>query len=112
MGISLAILILPRVARGLSALVLKPRESGWRGHILRTLRQQAAPLAQFALAIVFLPYEATVFLDAIARVLWRKSISRRLLLEWRVSSDVERSARWIDLLGLYIVRCGWVRPSD
>ncbi len=38
-----------------------------------------------------LPYEASVNLLAIARTLWRLLLSRRHLLQWNPSSEVERS---------------------
>ena len=45
---------------------------------------------QLALAIVFLPHQAWVSADAIARTLWRLWVTRRHLLEWRSASQTER----------------------
>src|SRR5690606_32449668 len=45
---------------------------------------------QVLLAIVFLPHQAWISGDAIARTLWRLLVSRRNLLEWRTASQAER----------------------
>ncbi|MCE9590213.1 MAG: cyclic beta 1-2 glucan synthetase [Planctomycetes bacterium] len=102
-GVVLAILyllVLPRVARGFSAVFAKPPDASWHAHLAWTLHKQWAPLAQFALSVLFLPYEAVVYIDAVARVMWRRYVSGKHLLEWRVSALAENSAR-TDLPGLY-----------
>ena len=43
--------------------------------------------------MAWLPHEAWVSIDAIARSLWRIVFSHRHLLQWRSSSEVERSGR-------------------
>ena len=43
------------------------------------------------LTLICLPYEAYYSADAIVRTLWRMAVSHRHLLQWRASSDVERS---------------------
>ena len=52
----------------------------------------ARPLAQNALTLVFLPYEAYISVDAIVRTLVRMLWTKRRLLEWKTSSDSERGA--------------------
>jgi cyclic beta-1,2-glucan synthetase len=50
----------------------------------------ATSLQQLALAIAFLPHQAWISVDAIARTLWRMLVTRRGLLEWRTASHAER----------------------
>ncbi len=48
-------------------------------------------LARWAAALVLLPWESWVALDAIARTLWRLGISRRRLLQWTAASQAARA---------------------
>ncbi|MEJ7592260.1 MAG: hypothetical protein WKF77_11975 [Planctomycetaceae bacterium] len=50
--------------------------------------------------LVFLPYEAFISLDAVARTLMRVHWTKSKLLEWKTSGDTERSAR-SDLKGFF-----------
>jgi cyclic beta-1,2-glucan synthetase len=50
----------------------------------------ATSMQQLALAIAFLPHQAWISLDAIARTVWRMLVTRRGLLEWRTASQAER----------------------
>ncbi|MCB9708501.1 MAG: cellobiose phosphorylase [Myxococcales bacterium] len=82
-------------------------------------------LARCALAITFVLHEATVVLDAIARVAVRTTITRKHLLQWtsaantalELSSRSLRSALWLDmffspLLAIAIAMLvGWLRPT-
>ncbi|GLK89369.1 glycoside hydrolase family 94 protein [Pseudomonas turukhanskensis] len=63
--------------------------------------------ARALLALVWLPFETALSLDAIGRTLWRMGISRRRLLQWSPSREVERSDS-NGLLGLY--RLMWAAP--
>lgn len=58
------------------------------GVVLSTSRQ----LAQAAVGLVCLPYDAFISLDAIARALVRVFVTRRKLLEWQTARDAERHA--------------------
>ena len=48
-------------------------------------------LFQFLLSIVFLPYQAVRALDAVVVTLYRVLVSKRNMLEWVTSADVEKS---------------------
>ena len=48
-------------------------------------------LFQFLLTVVFLPYQAVRTLDAIFVTLFRVCVSRKHMLEWVTSADVEKS---------------------
>src|SRR5690606_2945102 len=76
---------------GLTALVDKPRELPWRAHLLHRAQAAGRDLARITLDAAFLPYEAFYSLDAIARTLWRMLASRRRMLQWSPSSEVEKT---------------------
>ena len=54
-------------------------------------RDAATSAQQVGLAIAFLPHQAWVSADAVARTLWRLFVSRRRLLEWQTASGAEHS---------------------
>jgi len=66
--------LLDRVARVLQGAVY-----GWRG--------AADELKRAAVSLVFLPHQAWLAVDAIARVLYRTRISHRDLLEWQTAES-------------------------
>lgn len=88
-------------------------------------RRRCEALARCALAIVFLLHEATVVVDAIARVLVRTTITRRHLLQWTsaantalgLSSRRSRAALWLEMLWSPLFAVGiaaliaWLRPT-
>src|SRR5690606_17321973 len=63
--------------------------------------------AQTLFSLVFLPYDAWISIDAIARTAVRMLWTRRRLLEWQTSSDAERNAR-ADLGGFF--QTMWFAP--
>jgi cyclic beta-1,2-glucan synthetase len=71
--------ILDRLARVLQGAVY-----GWRG--------AAQQLVQAAVMLAFLPHQAWVAADAIARVAYRRRISHRKLLEWQTAESAGASA--------------------
>lgn len=48
-----------------------------------------APLQQMLLVIAFLPHQAQLMLDAVARTIFRVLITRKNLLEWVTAADME-----------------------
>jgi len=76
----------------LLALLRPPLDKSWRAYYSAVGRDAASSTRQLALALVFLPHQAWVSADAIARTLWRMFVSRRHLLEWRTASQTERGA--------------------
>jgi len=60
-------------------------------HLVQVGRSAWRQLLRAGVGLACLPYEASVSLGAIARTLWRLAISRRHLLQWNPSSEVERS---------------------
>ena len=81
----LAVLVLPPACAILVDLVRKPEEMPLRQHLATLAGTAVRHASQTLLTLAFLPYEATVNLDAIARTAWRMLVSRRRLLEWSPS---------------------------
>ncbi|WP_447593896.1 GH36-type glycosyl hydrolase domain-containing protein [Aquipseudomonas campi] len=77
-------------------------------HLAVTSRASLLDLGRALLTLVWLPFEALFSLDAIGRTLWRMLVSRRRLLQWNPSREVERTSS-NDLGGLY--RLMWVAPA-
>ncbi len=83
----IAVLLLPSACAFVVRLL---REAGRRAAASSTSPPPqalpAAHAAQTALTLAFLPYEATVNLDAIVRTSWRMLVTHRRLLEWNPSA--------------------------
>ena len=81
---------------GLLALISglrKPTDLPWALHLRGLVDTGARQLGQMFLTLAFLPYDAFISMDAIARTLLRLLVTRKRLLEWKTSSDSELSAR-------------------
>jgi len=72
------------------AAIRPPLDKSWRAYYASVARDAIVSIQQLALAIVFLPHQAVLSADAIARTLWRLSVTNRHLLEWLTSSQSER----------------------
>nr|WP_171096562.1 glycoside hydrolase family 94 protein [Usitatibacter rugosus] len=88
-----AILLLAPASAVLGELLTKPAEVPMRQHLAATAGVAMNHAAQALLTLVFLPYEATVNLDAVARTVWRVIVTRRDLLEWNTSAAEEAARR-------------------
>ncbi|MEI6034201.1 MAG: glucoamylase family protein [Verrucomicrobiae bacterium] len=102
------ILLAPALLTIALDLLRKPQELPWLLHLRGALGSTGRHLCQAALAVAFLPYDALLSADAIGRTLCRLLATRKRLLEWKTSSEAERSARG-DLLGSYGRM--WVVPA-
>jgi cyclic beta-1,2-glucan synthetase len=105
--LALAIVSLPGLLSLSVELARKPRDLPWAMHLRGVAESAGRQLAQILLTVVFLPYDAFISLDAIGRTLLRLLITRRRLLEWRTSSETDRTAR-TDLGGFYASM--WITP--
>ena len=90
--VAAAVLLLPTVFAVAFSLARKPADVPFALHLRISAEGALRQFLQALLTIVFLPHDAFVALDAIARTLWRIFVSRRKLLEWRTSSEAERTA--------------------
>ena len=92
----IAILLLPSASAFILDALRKPAEVLLRQHLAATAGVASQHAAQAALTLAFLPYEAAVNLDAIARTGWRMLVTRRRLLEWNPSAADAADHRRVD----------------
>ncbi len=104
----LAIVLVPPLLTSMMDLLRKPAEMPLPAHLLNAWRNSARSLSRAPITLACLPYEAAFILDAIARTLWRMAISRRNLLQWAPSSEVERTLG--NSLGDSVRRM-WIAPA-
>ncbi|MBB4637081.1 GH36-type glycosyl hydrolase domain-containing protein [Longimicrobium terrae] len=74
------------------AVLRPPLDRSWHAYYAAVARDAVISAQQVGLAVAFLPHQAWVSADAIARTLWRLFVTRRSLLEWQTASGAERSA--------------------
>ncbi|WP_233171795.1 glycoside hydrolase family 94 protein [Dyella sp. ASV21] len=103
----LAVLWVPPLLTSLLGLVQISRDLPLDQHLRVALRAAGQHFLRALLALAWLPHEALSNMDAVVRTLWRMAVSRRNLLQWSASRDVERSSK-TTLLGLY--RLMWAAP--
>ncbi len=103
----LALVLTQPLLSALLELLRKPHEIPLGQHLQATSRAAVLHFSRALLALVWLPFEALLSLDAITRSLWRMLVSQKRLLQWNPSREVERSSR-NHLPGLY--RLMWVAP--
>ncbi|MBL7870461.1 MAG: cyclic beta 1-2 glucan synthetase [Cyclobacteriaceae bacterium] len=103
----IGVMLMPSALTSLWGAIWKPREIGFTQHINNTVGLTSKSILQSLFAIVCLPYEAFVNLDAIVRTLWRIHISRKNLLEWNPSGFSHKRSH--GLLNTY--RTMWIAPA-
>ncbi|HMA31739.1 MAG TPA: glucoamylase family protein, partial [Casimicrobiaceae bacterium] len=111
----IGVLLIPAVCASVLDVMRKPDEVLLKQHLAATMRNSARAFSQQALTLAFLPYEASVNLDAVARTVWRLSVSHRRLLEWTPSRDEARgSGQGVDPTGRADLaescRSMWIAP--
>ncbi len=75
------------------ALIVRPRQTSYRGHVRAAGGDFIAATGQVVLSVAFSAHVASSMADAILRTLYRMAVSRRRLLEWRTASQTARAAR-------------------
>lgn len=70
--------------------VIRQLVTAWS--LLRDPRGAVITAAQSLVALITLPYQAVVMLDAVLRTIYRLLISKRQLLEWVPSAEVDRKS--------------------
>src|SRR5439155_14770891 len=90
-ALALGAVAAPWIFSLLLAVLRPPFDKSWRAYYGAVARDALTSAQQLALAIVFLPHQAVVSADAIARTLWRLGLTRRHLLEWQTSSQSEQA---------------------
>ena len=95
----------PWIVALLLALFRPPLDKSWRAYYAAVGRDALTSVRQVTLAVVFLPHQAWISVDAIGRTLWRLFVSQRQLLEWRTAL-ADRGARTSDRSGPCGGGCG------
>jgi cyclic beta-1,2-glucan synthetase len=99
--------LLPALMPAIRDLVAKPPDLTVAIHLRQVAQAGWRQLRRVTVAVACLPFEAWYSLGAIARTLWRVLVSRRHLLQWNPSSEVERQLKpgmWAEF------RRMWVAP--
>ena len=104
----LLMITLPGLLAALVEVFRKPADLPWAMHLRGVAGSCGRQLGQIFLTLAFLPYDAFISLDAIGRTLLRLMVTHKRLLEWRPSSDSERTAR-SDLICFY--KTMWIAPG-
>ncbi len=102
-----SIIALPGFLSALQNLAAKPSDLPWSMHLRIVAAFCGRQLGQIFLTLAFLPYDGFVSLDAILRTLLRLLVTRKRLLEWRTTSESERTSR-ADLPAFYATM--WIEP--
>ena len=89
-GLVLGAVAAPWIFSLLLAVLQPPFDKSWRAYYRGVARDAITSAQQLALSVVFLPHQAVLSADAIARTLWRLGLTRKHLLEWLTSSQSER----------------------
>ncbi|SES69803.1 glycosyltransferase family protein [Pseudomonas graminis] len=101
------LLVMQPLLRTLTDGLQPPLNVPYRQYLAALCRSLGKDLAQIAASVAWLPLEMYYSVGAIARSLWRILFSRRLLLQWQPSREVERNTQ-NPLPGLY--REMWIGP--
>ena len=103
----LALVLIQPLLSSLLELFQKPHDVSLDQHLGVATRSSIQHFTRAALSLIWLPHEAYYSIDAIMRSLWRMLVSRRRLLQWNPSREVERTSS-NQLRGLY--RLMWIGP--
>ena len=76
-----------------TGLLIHPRGIPWTSHFWSLWGDFRTNTLQIALSFVFVPHQAYLMCDAIARTLYRKLVSRKRLLEWVSAAETEGQTR-------------------
>ncbi|MFN0121480.1 MAG: hypothetical protein ACKV2V_13385, partial [Blastocatellia bacterium] len=83
----------PVYAHVTTSLFSHPRGVAWTSYFWHVWSDFGTNTKQVALTLLFLPHQAWMMLDAIARVTYRKLISARHLLDWVTAAQTAGSSR-------------------
>lgn len=105
---AIVIVVTPPVFASIVDLFRKEREVLLSQHFRKTLHSLGENFTQIVFMFACLPYEAYVNLDAIVRTNWRILVTRRHLLQWIPSSNLENNDR--TSLAAYYQKM-WIAPA-
>ena len=104
----LAVLLVPGLLAVGADVLRKSADLPLTMHLGLALGAGARQLGQIFLTLAFLPYDAFISMDAVARTLLRLLVTHKRLLEWQTSKDSEETPR-ADLAGFYATM--WIAPA-
>jgi cyclic beta-1,2-glucan synthetase len=87
------IVILPSIITALWSLFRKPDDVLMEQHVIATIYSAYLNFTQAIFSFICLPYEAWYSVDAILRTNWRMAITKKRLLQWNPSLNVEKNGR-------------------
>lgn len=88
--LGLGAIVAPWMIALVRAVVQPPLDKSWRAYYAAVAQDAWESAQQAGVAVVFLPHQAWISVDAIVRTGYRLLVSHRLLLEWRSALLVER----------------------
>ena len=91
--ITLGFMLVPVLVRTVHAFFFVPQSLSIRSNTRRLARREGVATAQVLLWFEFLPYQALQTLDAILKVVWRKTVTHKHLLEWLTSTSARSRRR-------------------
>ncbi|MGY2169082.1 GH36-type glycosyl hydrolase domain-containing protein [Pseudomonas gingeri] len=103
----LMLVLIQPLSSSLRELINKTVDVPVEQHLIAAMRLCGQHLTRALLPLLWLPFEAFYSLDAVARTLWRMTVSQRRLLQWQPSREVERNGQ-NRLQDLY--REMWIAP--
>ncbi len=89
--LGLGAIIAPWMTALALAIVRPPRDRSWRAYYEAVAQDAMVSIEQAAVAVLTLPHQALISVDAIARTLYRLYVSHAKMLEWQSALLVERS---------------------
>ena len=104
----LLVIYLPSILSMTINLLKKPKESTWLTHLATVIQLTSTAFSLATLQLSFLPYEATISIDAIINSAGRLMFTKRGLLQWYLPVYVRRNA-CNSLLSFYAEM--WVAPA-
>jgi len=111
----IGIILIPPLIASILEIFETPDDVLLGQHLAITVRSAGRRFAQAAFTLVCLPYEAFFSLDAIVRTVWRILVTRKRLLEWSPSGELDREfdrevdpTRRTNLLASW--RSMWIAP--
>lgn len=106
----ISVLLIPSLCSLFVDALRKPAELALRQHLYVIYGQASLRVVQTVFELGCLPYEAFFSLEAILRTAWRMKVSRRRMLEWNPSGEVDRTTKWKQNVFLSSLRTMWISP--
>ena len=121
--LGLGAIVAPWVTALLIAIVRPPLDKSWRAYYEAVAQDAVVSVEQALIAVLTLPHQALISLDAIVRTLHRLYVSHRAMLEWQSALLVERTltdtgritlrsmrgSRWLVVIGAIVVFANGIR---